>query len=142
MFQHFPLAPHMCIGSKQFMTLDQCLYTSYSSRSRKSSLTLGRLVPRLISRKKEKGPEYEGKHWVGAQQNLDLIMSRYVQTPILATLVSSKFANFGNQQHLPNLATDDTCQFWQLLCPHNLPILATDNICQFWQLITFANFGK
>ena len=62
------------------MTLDQCLYTSYSSRSREGSLTLSRLVPRLISRKKKgKGPEYEAKHWVGAQQNTnipwDLIMS-------------------------------------------------------------------
>ena len=48
--------------------------------------------------------------------------SRYVQTPILATLVSSKFANFGNRQCLPILATDDTCQFWKLT--------------------TFANFGN
>ena len=66
----------------------------------------------------------------GHKQKHQLILARYVQTPILATLVSSKFANFGNQR-LPNLATDDTCQFWQLLCPQNLPILVTDNICQF-----------
>ena len=43
-----------------------------------------------------------------------LFRNRYVQTPILATLVPSKFANFGNRQRLPNLAIDDTCQFWQL----------------------------
>ena len=70
------------------------------------------------------------------------IRSRYVQMPILATLVSSKFAKFGNRQCLPILATDDTCQFLQLLCLQNLPILATYNICQFWQLMILANFGN
>ena len=96
---------------------------------------------------------------------------RYVQMPISATFVSSKFANFGNRQHLLILATDDTCQFWQLLCLQNfgnrqhletdniyqlweliilanfgnrqhLPILETDNICQFWQLLMLANVGN
>ena len=70
------------------------------------------------------------------------IRSRYVQMPILATLVSSKFAKFGNRQCLPILATDDTCQFLQLLCLQNLPILATYNICQFWQLMILANFDN
>jgi len=33
-------------------------------------------------------------------------------------------------------------QFWQLWCLQNLPILATDNVCQFWQLMILANFGN
>jgi len=33
-------------------------------------------------------------------------------------------------------------QFWQLWSLQNLPILATDNVCQFWQLMIFTNFGN
>ena len=49
--------------------------------------------------------------------------------------------NLATDNVLPILATDDTCQFLQLLCLQNFPILATYNICQFWQLMILANFG-
>ena len=77
--------------------------------------------------------------------------------PISATFVTSKCANFGNLQNLPNLSTDDICQslkqttfanygnWWYVLANfgnrQHLPILATDNICQFWLLMTLANFA-
>ena len=58
-----------------------------------------------------------GKFWNDVQNLPDLdILFSYVQTPILATLVSTKFAKFVNRHHLPILATDNICQFWQLRC--------------------------